>query len=444
LVVDDEADVVDYLVDALGDEGYETIGVTSGAAALSKLGAASFELVIADVEMPGMRGPEFMTAVHARHPEQLVLLITAFGSIESAAASVRGGACDFLAKPFTIEALVIAIERALRERQQRREIVRLRQPSGQEQHADLISESPAMRRVVELARKVAPTNSTVLLTGESGVGKGAVAELIHRESRRTGLVQVNCAALPPTLVEAELFGVRRGAYTDAREDRPGLFVEAEAGTLFLDEVGELPLDVQAKLLQVLETRRIRPVGATTSAEVDVRLIAATNRALEADVRSGRFRPDLFHRLNVIRIAIPPLRERRDDIAPLVDLLLPRLCERIRGEVIGLSAPALRWMLSYDWPGNVRELTHVLERAVALADHDTIVLDDVRTESVSEATDLDSLTEAARRGDSLAAVEEAYIGRVLARVQGNKARAARILGIDRRTLYRRLGASDEFE
>lgn len=444
LVVDDEAEVVDYLVEALGDAGYSVIGMTSAHEALAEVTQSPFDLVISDVEMPGMRGPELMAAIHAARPNQLVLLVTAFGSIEMATAAVRDGACDFVAKPFTIEVLVHTIERALRERQLRREIVRLRRQIERDDGESLVVASPAMRRVVDLAQRIAPTGSSVLLTGETGVGKGALAGLIHRASGRERLVQINCAALPPALVESELFGVRRGAFTDAREDRPGLFVEARGGTLMLDEVGELPLDVQAKLLQVLETRRVRAVGATTDVDVDVRLIAATNRPLETEVRTGRFRADLYHRLNVIRLEIPPLRERREEIRALVDRLLPGICERIRGTVIGLSAPALRWLLAYDWPGNIRELSHLLERAVALAEHDTITLDDVRTEAVRLDSDADSLTGAARRGDTLAVVEMAYIRTVLERVDGNKAHAARILGIDRRTLYRKLGALDELE
>lgn len=440
LVVDDDASVVEYLRDALGDAGYAATGCTSAADALEELEQASFDLVIADVEMPGMRGPDLMAAIHARRPDQLVLLITAFGSIELATTVVRNGACDFLAKPFTIEALCHAVERALRERQLRREIVRLRRRIARETAGELVAESPAMRRVIELVRRVAPTSSTVLLTGESGVGKGAVAGLLHRLGGRSRFLQINCAALPPALVESELFGVRRGAFTDAREDRPGLFVEASGGTLLLDEVAELPLEVQAKLLQVLETRRVRPVGGTVDVDVDVRLVAATNRPLETEVRTGRFRADLYHRLNVIRIDIPPLRERREDIQPLVDRMLPEICERIRGATVGISAPALRFMLTYDWPGNVRELAHALERAVALAEHDTIVLEDVRTEAVVPAGDDDSLAEAARRGASLDEVERAYISKVVARVDGNKAHAARILGIDRRTLYRKLDGS----
>lgn len=442
LVVDDDAAVVDYLVDALGDEGYAASGTTSPEQALQQISQSEYDLVIADVEMPTMRGPALMAAIHARKPVQLVLLVTAFGSIELATRAVREGACDFLAKPFTIEALVHAIERALRERQLRREIVRLRRRVEADEDDSLVAESAAMRRVVDLARRAAKTGSTVLLTGESGVGKGAVAAFLHRQSGRRRLVQVNCAALPAALIESELFGVRRGAFTDAREDRPGLFVEADGGTLLLDEIGELPIEVQAKLLHALETRTVRPLGATAGVEVDVRLVAATNRALESDVRAGRFRADLYHRLNVIRVAIPPLRERREDILPLVDRMLPRLCERVRGATLGLSAPALRWLLEYDWPGNVRELAHVLERAVALAEHDSIVIEDIRTEPVGSEAGGDSLAEAAQRGATLAEVESAYVQRVLERVDGNKAQAARILGIDRRTLYRKLGAGDE--
>ncbi len=445
LVVDDDASVVDYLVDALGDDGFAVTGSSSASDALEHIGETGFDLVIADVEMPDMRGPDLMAAIHARRPQQLVLLITAFGSIELATSAIRAGACDFLTKPFTIEVLVHAVDRALQERQLRREIVRLRRRIESEDSAGgPVAHSPAMRRVLDVARRVATTGSTVLLTGESGVGKGALAAFIHRASGRGRYLQINCAALPPALVESELFGVRRGAFTDAREDRSGLFIEARGGTLLLDEVGELPLDVQAKLLQVLETQRVRQVGGTSEIETDARLVAATNRPLEADVRAGRFRSDLYHRLNVIRIAIPPLRERREDIQPLVDHLLPRICERVRGTTLGLSAAAMRWLLAYDWPGNVRELAHVLERAVALTEHDTIVLDDVRTESVVADSDDDSLTEAARRGLTLAAVEDAYIARVLARVDGNKAHAARILGIDRRTIYRKLGGHEEPE
>jgi len=442
LIVDDDPAVVDLLSDAMREEGYTVVGMTSATAALEELTTGDFDLVVADVEMPGLRGPDLMAAVHSRRPEQLVLLITAFGSIELATDSLREGACDFLAKPFTIEALAHAVERALRERRLRREIVRLRRRMEDAGSDRPVAESPAMRRLLELSRRIAGTGSTVLLTGESGVGKGAVATFIHRESGRKRFVQLNCATLPAALVESELFGVRKGAFTDAREDRPGLFVEADQGTLLLDEIGELPLEVQAKLLSALETGRVRPVGGASDVAVDVRVIAATNRPLENDVRAGRFRADLFHRINVIRVVIPPLRERREDIPALIDHLLPRICERVRGTTVGVSAAAMRWLLTYDWPGNVRELAHVLERAVALAEHDTIVLDDVRTESVAVDGEGDSLAEAARRRATLAEVESAYITRVLEMTDGNKALAARILGIDRRTLYRKIGAPDD--
>jgi DNA-binding NtrC family response regulator len=307
----------------------------------------------------------------ARRPGQLVLLITAFGSIELAVQAVRAGACDFVAKPFKLEVLVLAIERALREREMRREIVRLRTALPGAADGDLVAKSPAMRAVVELASHAALIDSTVLLTGESGTGKGAVACFIHQRSARAAapFVSVNCAALPAQLVESELFGVRKGAFTDARSDRPGLFVEAAGGTLFLDEIGEMPVETQAKLLQALETGRVWPLGGG-EVEVDVRVLAATNRPLEEALRDRRFRPDLYCRLNVIRIELPPLRQRTADIEALIDVFLHRAAAKLDRPIIGVSGAAMRWMLSYDWPGNVRELGNLLERAVALADHDS--------------------------------------------------------------------------
>jgi transcriptional regulator with PAS, ATPase and Fis domain len=295
-----------------------------------------------------------------------------------------------------------------------------------------------MRAVVELASRAALIDSTVLLTGESGTGKGAVARFIHQRSARAAapFVSVNCAALPAQLVESELFGVRKGAFTDARSDRPGLFVEAAGGTLFLDEVGEMPVETQAKLLQALETGRVRPLGGG-EVPVDVRVLAATNRPLEEALRDRRFRPDLYYRLNVIRIELPPLRQRTADIEALIDVFLHRAAVKLDRPIIGVSGAAMRWMLSYDWPGNVRELGNLLERAVALADHDSILAEDLMSVSQGRPSP-DLLGDALARGLPLADLERAYIHKVLQSVDGNKARAARILGIDRRTLYRKLG------
>ena len=446
LVVDDDPGVVDYLVEMLSEEGYVTEGVMSPPEALHRLGAGEFDLIITDVVMPEMRGTDLMAAIHARKPNQLVLLITAFGSIDLAVQAVRAGACDFIAKPFQIEVLFLAIERAFRERQMRREIVRLRGLLSGSEPGGLVAKSHAMQRVVALARRAALTDSTVLLTGESGAGKGAVARFIHDHSPRhkSSFVQINCAALPAQLVESELFGVRKGAYTDAREDRPGLFVQTIGGTLFLDEIAEMPLEAQPKLLQVLETGKVRPIGGQNEIGVDVRVIAATNRSLEEALRDRDFRPDLYHRLNVIRVEIPPLRERPEDIEAFVDVLLQRASTKLGRPVIGVTTEAMRWLLSYEWPGNVRELANTIERAVALTDHDTILLEDLLlTSPPLEKGDLlsNALSNAAARKLPLADVERAYIHQVLEATQGNKAYAARILGIDRKTLYHKLGASD---
>jgi DNA-binding NtrC family response regulator len=438
LVVDDDPSVVDFLVEVLGSR-YDVTGETSPRTALDRVREEDFAVVISDVEMPGMRGPDLLAHILEVKPRQAVLLITAFGSIELAVETVRAGACDFVTKPFKVETLVVAIERALRERSMRKEIVRLRRDLGEDDDHGLVAHSRAMANVLEVARRAARSAATVLLTGESGAGKGALARWIHeRSARRDGpLIQINCAALPAGLIESELFGVRRGAFTDARESRDGLFVEASGGTLFLDEIGELPLDAQAKLLQVLESSRVRPVGGTSETEIDVRLIVATNRDLEKAVRTSQFRGDLYFRINVVRIEVPPLRARPEDIPPLVHTFLARAA-RGRKEPLGISDEAMRWLCRHDWPGNVRELANVVERAVALTEHDTIVLDDVRDQpKVSLVGSELDLSEAARRHLPLADVELAYIKQVIEHLDGNMAHAARVLGIDRRTLYRKL-------
>ena len=439
LVLDDDPGVVDFLRDSLTDRGFAVAGLTSPAAALARITSEPFDLVITDVEMPEMRGTDLLSAILQERPDQLVMLITAFGSIELAMAIIRAGACDFLAKPFKIEALVFAIERAFRDRQMRREIVRLRTMAREQDPGGLVARSAAMRNVVETARRAARGDATVLLTGETGTGKGAIARLIHDSSARRDhpFLHLNCASLPVNLIESELFGVRKGAFTDAREDRAGVFVAAGQGTLFLDEVGELPLDTQAKLLHVLEAGKVRPLGGTSEVAVKTRLVAATNRPLETLLREGRFRPDLYYRLNVIRIEVPPLRERREDIVPLVDLFLSRSNERHIRSLIGVSAAAMRRLVAYHWPGNVRELANVLERAMALTDHDTLVPEDLDFPKDGDGPEA-LLSRSAASHLPLEALERAYVRRVMEAHRGNKAAAARALGIDRRTLYRKLG------
>jgi len=438
LVVDDDAALVAMLEEELSEEGYQVEGETDANQAVTRILDGDYDLVVTDIEMPVMRGVELMQRVHERRPNQLILLMTAFGTIESAVDAVRRGACDFVTKPFSLDVLVLAIERALRERQMRREIVKLRSALGSQEPDELVARSPVMRQIVELARRAAASDSTVLLTGESGVGKSAVAIFIHRTSPRAAgpFLQLNCAALPGELAEAELFGARRGAFTGAVHDRAGLFVQANGGTLFLDEVGEMPLNIQPKLLQALESRRVRPVGATSEVDVDVRIIAATNRPLEDALKERRFRPDLYYRLNVVRLEIPPLRDRAEDVPALVEVLFERATRAHGKRVVGISTEAMRYLCHQPWPGNVRQLSNAIERAVVLTPHDVLTLEDVAV--VDRPTDdEDLLDRAVREQRPLRWIENAYIHKVLDSAEGNKTLAARILDIDRRTLYRRL-------
>jgi len=441
LVIDDDPGVVDYLLEMLRKEGYSVLGLTQTQEALKAIEKESFDLVISDVVMPEMRGLELMAAIHHKRPEQLVLLITAFGSIDSAMQSMRAGACDFLTKPFRIEELYAAVARALEDRQMRRTAVKLGQ-TDKDHHDEsvFVTHSPCMRQLINLAKRAAAVNSTVLLTGESGTGKSAVARWIHEHSpKRSGpFVAVNCAALPHSLVESELFGVRKGAFTDASKDRPGLFLQADAGTLFLDEVAELPLEIQPKLLQALETGIVRALGDTRETRVNVRLIAATHQPLEHRVNEKMFRADLYHRLNVINLKVPSLRERKEDMEELVDALIHAICRRLgKNGSVNLSVEVLRWIRAYHWPGNVRELANTLERAIVLAEHDTLLLEDLAQASKLPVSEDNFLEAAMLQGWTLADIEQAYIRHVLEMTGGNKIQAARILGLDRSTLYRKL-------
>jgi len=443
LVVDDDSALLDWLAEALAEGGYAVHTAGAAADALQRIDDDAYDLVLSDVEMPGMRGIDLVAAIQERRPSQLVVLMTAFGTIDLAMQAVRAGAADFVAKPFTIDALLHSLERTLRERRMKREIVRLRASLTQAPDTELVAVSASMRRILDLAARAARTDASVLLTGESGTGKGVLARFIHAQSARAKrpFVDLNCAALPASLVEAELFGARQGAYTDARAERRGLFVDADGGTLFLDEIGELPLDVQPKLLGALESGKVRPLGGVRESRFDARVVAATNRPLEEALRDRRFRADLYHRLNVVRLEIPPLRERREDIPALIDRLSARHARRLGRQVIGVTADAVRWLTQQSWPGNVRELSNALERAIALGEYDTLTLDDLRaTRGTSADTEF---AESLSDDISLEELERRYIARVLRRAGGNKNEAARVLGIDRRTLYRKLatGAPD---
>ncbi|MCW5889708.1 MAG: sigma-54-dependent Fis family transcriptional regulator [bacterium] len=432
LVLDDDAGVVDFLCESLDEHGYETVGMTSPTEALERITREHFDLLVSDVEMPELRGLDLLQAVLARRPSQLVLLITAFGTIEMAVSAVKAGACDFVAKPFKLEVLLLAIERAFTDQQLRREIVRLRTTRPSQGPGQLVAEGPAMRKVVETARRAAQSRATVLLCGEPGAGKSVLARFVHAAGGDAArpFVEIDCATLPPDLAGERLFGAE-GEPDAAGAGRGGAFAAAGGGTLLLDGISELPFGVQARLRDALES------GAG-QADAAPRLIVATSRPLEALLREGRVRPDLYYHLNVIRIDLPPLRERREDVVALVDHFLGRAASRRedRGrEIVGVSAAAMRRLVHHDWPGNVRELANVLERAVALAQHDSILPEDIELGAPS------AIVAGAEGGPDgivpLDQIERAYVRQVLDATGGNKAAAARALGINRRTLYRKI-------
>lgn len=443
LVVDDEAELVRMLVEHLRNKGAHADGETDPRAVLKRLKAGEvYDVLVSDVEMGEVRGLELMRAVHALRSEQLVVLMTAFGSMELAAQAMREGAADFIAKPFPLDVFSMVLERVLDARKMRREIVHLREamtPSV----GNLVAQSSSMRRVLKLAQRAAITDATILLLGESGVGKSVIARHIHDLSPRSKgpFVPLNAAALPDALVESELFGARRGAFTDAREDRDGVFQQARGGTLFLDEVAELSHSIQPKLLQALETRRVRPVGAPAEVEVDLRLIAATHQNLVEMVRKGEFREDLYYRLHIVPIVIPPLRERIEDIAPMAEHMVAKICARMGRPALGVSASAMRWLSSQAWPGNVRELANTLERALIMSEHDVLTLDDLhaspRTASPQQDDDARYLRALLEQRVSMQELEQRYIQEALSHTNHNKTETARLLQIDRKTLYRKL-------
>ncbi|HMZ55424.1 MAG TPA: sigma-54 dependent transcriptional regulator [Nitrospira sp.] len=440
LVVDDDADMRSLLCDVLQGRGHQCLGVGSGDEALQQLSEEDYAVVLTDLRMKGMQGTELLMEVKQRYPDIGVILMTAFGTVETAVDAMRHGASDYLTKPVKTEELVRVVERAIREAALRREVSRLRKEVHKEySFHQILGKSKSMQAVFELIRRVADSPTNVLITGESGTGKELVAKAIHYNSDRRDapFVPVNCAAIPEQLLESELFGHMRGSFTDAKVDKRGLFEEAQKGTLFLDEISELPLMLQAKLLRAIQEREIRRVGATKSIPVDVRIIAATNLNLVDEVKHKRFREDFYYRLNVIELRLPPLRERREDIPILVDAFLKK-CAAARGrQVKGLSEPALAMLADYAWPGNVRELENVIERAVTLSHGDVIGAEDLPLQVQGARGDRRILDEAAERTLPLHEVEKEYIVKILEKTGGNKYQAAHVLGIDRKTLYRKL-------
>ncbi len=440
LVVEDDAAMRDLLAEELADAGYEveSAGGASGGLELARL--ERFDLIVTDLRMPEMDGFDLIRGVMAMPDPPHVVMITAFGSIETAIRAVKLGAYDYITKPFEIEELLLVIDKALGERALRQKVARLqREVEDRYGFGNIIAKSQSMRDVVALVQRIAPSTASVLITGESGTGKELVARAIHYNSARASgpFVGVNLAAVPEGLIESELFGHKKGAFTDARSDKPGLFVEAHGGTIFLDEIGELALPLQAKLLRVLQEYEVRPLGATKNQRVDVRVVAATNKNLEEMLTDGGFREDLYYRLNVIHLDLPPLRSRPEDIVPLAAHVLEQLGARTQPpRRFRLAPEAQHLLLAYHWPGNVRELMNVLERGVALCQGELISDEDLPPQ-VREKRPSDFLGAAVARRMSLAELEREFIERVLEDEAGNKTRTAQRLGLDRKTLYRKL-------
>jgi len=438
LVVDDEENLRLVLRTLLRRHGYEVETAANGDEALTLVDSFGPDVVLTDVRMPKMGGLDLLQTLRAKGNDATVIVMSAYGNMDLAVEAMKVGAYDYVQKPFKPDEVVLALRKAEERESLRRENRALRDEIRKEHRfEDILAKSARMQEIFRTIAKIADYKTTILVTGESGVGKELVARAIHRRSSRRGgpFVAVNCGAIPENLLESELFGHKKGAFTDAVQDRKGLFEEANDGTLFLDEIGELPLGLQVKLLRVLEDERIRRVGETRDLQVDVRIVAATHRDLMAETKAGRFREDLFYRLNVLHIHSPPLRDRREDIPLLIDHFLSRNNVRLGTSIRGLDTEARRLLYEYSWPGNVRELENTIERAMVLAEGDQIVASDL-SERIREARDPVQLQLASGElsvKKTMRVIEEILIRRALQKTKGNRTRAAEVLEISHRAL-----------
>jgi len=451
LIVDDERSNLESLERTFAREGWRVALADSGQAALEVVRRDRPDVVVTDLMMPGMGGGELLRAVKAIAPEIEVVLMTAFGTVEGAVAAMKDGAYDFITKPVKRHAIVksvrLALERASLVAENRSLRARLARLSGEAADGGMVGSAPTFRAALDTLRQVAPASATVLLLGESGTGKELAARLLHDLSPRSSapFVPVNCAAIPETILESELFGYERGAFTGATQRKEGRFQRAHGGTLFLDEVGDMSPGVQAKLLRVLQDGVVERLGGTQPVQVDVRIVAATNRDLAAEVRAGRFREDLFYRLDVVAVRLPPLRERREDIPLLAASFLRGFAERNRRPVTGFSDAALQALAGHDWPGNVRELQHAIERAVVLCRGAVVEIDDlpeaVRNSAPGRPLPLSGTLNIAI-GTPLEEIERIVIRETLRQTRGDKNLAAQLLRVAPRTIYRKLDRDED--
>ncbi len=448
LIVEDEAKMLRLLQLRLTEDGFTTHTAADAEAGLKLVHPGAIDLVITDLKLPGMNGLEFLRAVKRVDAAIPVVVMTAYGSVETAVEAMKAGASDYLLKPFSLDEMSLVVNKELATRRLQDENRSLREALGQRYSLqNIVVRSPKMQEVLSTVERVAATNSTVLLGGESGVGKDLIARSIHERSRRHAgpFIKINCTAIPENLLESELFGYEKGAFTGASTSKPGKFELADKGTIFLDEIGDVPPSIQVKLLRVLQEREFERLGGTKTLKVDVRLVAATNRNLRAALEQGTFREDLYYRLNVVPIDIPPLRERKEDIPGLVDHFIARFGRQSSKQITGITPAGMQHLINFHWPGNVRELENIIERAAALASGPVLDVADLYLDVAPPAAG--SAHAFLPEGMTLEQWEDEMIREALRRADGNKSQAARLLGLSRNALRYRLskiGAADDPE
>jgi two-component system response regulator AtoC len=447
LVIDDEKNMRHMLQIMLKKAGYEVETAGDGVEGLERMGRADFDFVLCDLKMPKMDGMTFLSRAGERFSEKTFIMMSAYGNIDDAVEAMKMGAYDYISKPFKTDEVLLTLKKAEeRERLKKENITLQKKIDRIEQRysfGNIIARSEAMRHVFELVEKVADHKTTVLITGESGTGKDLIARALHHDGRRAGkpMVSINCGGIPENLLESELFGYKRGAFTDAVKDKPGRFEEADGGTIFLDEIGDLPLPLQVKLLRVLQEEEIAPLGGVGSRKIDVRVITATSKDLNREVAEGRFREDLFYRINVMAIHLPPLRERRGDIPLLVGYFIDLFNKKLQKGIEGLSSEAMPILMGYSWPGNIRELENIIERAILLAKGRWITPEDLPSRITTDSSYLPSLAPednlSIRKASSR--LERDLIKKALELTEGNRSQAARILEISRPKLLSKIKA-----